>query len=119
MTTVPLRETAFVRFDGSGNGTAKIGPISAREVWHPSNVAVSGNDPATGPPTRESQCQIYIGMDPSLANYRDGTVNGSTGDSTDKVNADTVRCGQYVWAVWIGGDAGARGILTVTGTKDV
>jgi hypothetical protein len=115
MPTVPMRETAFVTLDASGNGTAKVGPISAREVWHPSNVAVSANAGAT----LEAQCNIHVGLSATPSTYRDGTVNGSAGDSTDKVNADTVRCGEYVWAVWSGGNVGSRAVLTVTGTKDV
>jgi hypothetical protein len=27
--------------------------------------------------------------------------------------------GNYVWAVWAGGDAGAQATLTVTGSKDL
>lgn len=115
MTTVPLRETVRITLDGTGSGTAKIGPISAREVWHPSNVAVSANAGASN----EATCNIYVGLSATQSNFRDGTVNGSAGDSTDKVNADTVRCGEYVWATWSGGNAGVTAVLSVTGTKDV
>lgn len=115
MTSVPLRETAPIFLNGAGGGTAKVGPISAREVWHPSNVSVSANRGATN----EAQCSIYVGMAATPDSFRDGTFNGSAGDSTDKVNADIVRCGQYVWAVWTGGDANVQAVLTVTGTKDI
>lgn len=115
MASVPLRESVQIVLSGTGSGTAKVGPISAREVWHPSNVAVSANAGAS----LESACSIYVGLSATQSNYRDGTVNGSAGDSTDKVNADTVRCGEYIWAVWSGGNAGVTAVLSVTGTKDV
>jgi len=39
-TGIPPR-TAVVTLDGSGGGIAKVGPLSAREVWYPDNVAIS------------------------------------------------------------------------------
>lgn len=115
MTSVLLRETAVIRLNGSGAGTAKIGPLTAREVWHPANVSVSANNP----PTNESQCVIYVGPDTSQANFRDATQSGSTGDSTDKVSADTIPKNFFVWAVWTNGDPNVQASLTVTGMKDV
>lgn len=114
MTTVPLSQSVTIRLDGSGGGTAKVGPLSAREVWHPQNAAVSANSS----PIVEAQCQIFVG-DSNTKRFRDSTVNGSTGDSTGKISSDTVRCGEYVWAVWSGGDALQYATLTVTGSKDV
>ena len=114
MTSVPLRETASVTLNGAGNGTAKVGPLSAREKWHPASVSVSANQN----PTNDAACSIFVG-DANTMNFRDGCIDGSTGDSTDKCNADVISCGQYVWAIWTGGDAGARATLTVTGTKDI
>lgn len=115
MKTVDLLETAVIFLNGSGNGTARVGPLSAREVWHPSNVSISANANAV----KESQCSVYVGNAVAQSNFRDGCVNGSAGDSTDKVNADTIKMGKFVWAVWTGGDAGVQAVLTVTGTKDV
>lgn len=111
---VTLNETATVTLNGSGGGTAKIGPISARETWHPANVSVKASTA-----TAEAQCLIYIGDRPIQANFIDGTFTGSSGDSSDRVSATKVRVGQYVWAVWTGGDAAATATLTVTGTKDL
>ncbi len=114
MTNVPMISKGTVKLNGSGNGTLKLGPIGAREIWHPDNihvnVATNGN---------EAQCQIYVGDSAIQSNFRDGTFSGSSGDATDKINADVVKVGQYVWAVWSGGDANAIATATVTGTKDV
>lgn len=114
MAEVQLRETAAVVLNGSGAGTAKVGPISARETWKPENAHVSASSN-----TNEAACSIYVGDSPIQANFRDTTFSGSSGDSSDRVNASTVRVGQYVWAVWTGGDAGATATLIVTGTKAV
>jgi hypothetical protein len=111
---VPLNESATVVLNGSGNGSAKVGPISAREVWSPDNVHVSASSN-----TNEAVCKIYVGDSAIQRNYRDGTFTGSTGDSTDKVNADTVKVGAYIWGVWTGGDAGATATLTITGKKQL
>lgn len=111
---VDLRETAMVLLDASGNGTAKVGPLSAREIWYPDNASVSANDG----PTNEAQCQIFVG-DQNTKRFRDSTVNGSTGDNTAKISGDKIRKNEFVWAVWTDGDPNVYATLTVTGEKDV
>lgn len=111
---VQLAQNAVVTLDASGDGTAKIGPLSARETWYPANVHVSV---ATN--TNEATCSIYVGTSVIAANFRDGTFSGSSGDATDRVSADVVRSGASVWAVWSGGDPGAVATLTVTGEREI
>jgi hypothetical protein len=115
MTSVTLRETAVINLNGSGTGTARVGPLSAREVWHPQTVSVSANSN----PTNEAQCAIYVGESTTQSYFRDQTFTGSSGDSTDKVSSDKLKTGQYVWAVWTNGDANVQAVLTVVGTKDI
>lgn len=115
MTRVSLSESIPVVLNGSGNGTAKIGPRSSREVWHPENAHVSAN----ANPSNEALCKIYVGDLPIQQNFRDATVSGSSGDSTDRINADSISVGHYVFAVWSGGDANVTATLTVTGTRDI
>lgn len=111
---VTLNQSATVTLDGSGDGTARVGPLSAREVWYPANVHVSASTN-----TNEAQCSIYAG-DAAIAQYfRDGTFSGSSGDATDRVSADAIKVGSYVWAAWTGGDAGAVATLTVTGEREI
>lgn len=112
--TVTLNETGIVNLDASGNGTAQIGPLSAREVWNPASahVQVASN-------INEAQCTIYAGPDTSQQYFRDNTLSGSTGDSTDRISADVIKVGNFIWAVWAGGDPGSQAILAVTGTKTV
>lgn len=113
--TVTLYEYGSVTLDVNGNGTVKIGPISARETWHPANAHVSANPNATN----EAQCSIFVGYDTSPQYYIDGTFSGSAGDTTDAISSATVQCGSYVFAVWTGGDPGVIATLSLTGSKDV
>lgn len=114
MSRVTLRQSAVITLDGAGAGTAKLGPLSAREVWYPDNVHVS-----VATSVKEAACSIYMGSDTSQSNFRDESVFASSGDSSGTCNADTVKVGHYIWAVWTGGDANKQAVLTVTGLKDV
>jgi hypothetical protein len=115
MITVLLNESITITLNASGNGTAKLGPLSQRSIWRPTNVHVSAN----ANPTNDALCKIYCGDLPIQQNYRDGTVSGSSGDSSDRVNASIIKCGQYVYAVWSNGDPNVAATLTVTGIKEV
>lgn len=106
--------TSSIRLNGSGNGTAKLGPLSAREVWYPDNVHVQ-----VSTNVNEAQCTIYVGDAAIQRNFRDATYSGSSGDSSDKVNGDTVKVGTYIFAVWTGGDANAIATLNVTGRRTI
>jgi hypothetical protein len=114
MTTAPLSETASMQLDGTGSGTVRIGPLSAREVWTPATVHVS-----VSTANNEAVCSIYVGDAPQQRNFRDATFTGSSGDSSDRVGADTVKIGHAIYAVWTGGDAKAMASMTVTGSKNV
>lgn len=115
MPSAPLYATVTVKANGSGVASAKVGPLSAREKWHPGNVAVTQ---AGGTPVNEAQCAVSVG-DSNTKQFRDRTFTGSSGDSTDKCNNDTVGAGAFIWADWTGGDANVYFTLTVTGTKDI
>jgi hypothetical protein len=112
---VPIApRSATVRLNGAGGGTAKLGPAGAAETWAPSvaSFSVSTN-------TLEAACKIYVGDQPIQANFVDGSLSGSSGDATGRVGAYLVTQGQFVWAVWTGGDAGAVATLVVGGMKQV
>ena len=113
MPTLPLSESGFVTLNGSGNGTVKIGPGAHGVVWKPSRIAVKVSS-ATLSPT----CQIFIGNTATAENFIDGTFTGQQ-NATDSAVGQELRLGQYVWAVWTGGDVGAQATVTVTGSKDV
>lgn len=107
-----LSATASVTLDGSGDGTAAVGPRSFRESWSGVVAAVKASSNV-----KEATCRIYAGADSSQANFADGTTWGSTGDSSS--NIPDIKSGGQVFAVWSGGDAGARATITVTGTRTV
>lgn len=112
MRQLPLNAKAYVTLDGSGNGTAYCGPLSPGEVWTPAAVSVSVATNA-----HEAICQIFAGAGATPGYFADATTWGSTGDSTS--NVSTVRVGGNVFAVWQGGDPGAKATLAVTGTRTV
>jgi hypothetical protein len=113
VTTVPFTQSASVQLNGAGAGTASIGPLSAREVWHPILASVS-----VSTRTAEALCTLYVGDIVAPQFLRETTFTGSSGDSTDRV-AGAVKCGQKIWAVWTGGDPLSPATLTVTGSKDI
>lgn len=112
MRSLRLSVKAYVTLDGSGNGTASIGPLSPGERWSDLTVSVSV---ATN--VAEATCRIYAGAAATPGYFADGTTWGSTGDST--TNAGIVCVGGNVWAVWSGGDAGAKATMTISGTRTV
>jgi hypothetical protein len=115
MTRVPMNETSIITLNGSGAGTARLGPLTAREVWYPEIASVKVNQTL---PTNEAQCQIFVGLTATIDNYRDGTFSGSSGDASGKISGKLMN-GSYIFAVWTGGDAGQQAVLSVTGEKDV
>jgi hypothetical protein len=114
MRTLTLSATVNIALNGSGNGTVQAGPVSPGEVWYPAVVSVSV---ATN--TNEAQCKIYSGAIVAPFTFIDGTVDGSTGDSTDRVTGKVLRPGQYIFAQWTGGDAGSTATLNISGTRQV
>lgn len=109
----PLNENGSVTLDGSGNGTLKMVPWGGAVTWLPSTVSVKASSN-----TAEAQCRIYIGPSAADPYFVDGTLSGSTGDSTDTVNGYQVDThGNALWAVWSGGDAGATATMTVNGKE--
>jgi hypothetical protein len=114
--TVLLNQSATVILNGSGSGTAQLGPRSAREMWQPAVVAVKTNQlPAAI--VNQAECLVYCGADATEPNFVDGTLSGSTGDSTSNVAGQQINCGEYVFAVFSGGDAGVQARVNVQGTK--
>lgn len=113
MPQVPLNETTSVTLNGSGNATAQLGPTGPQETWTPSNVSVICSTNVS-----EAVCKAFAGPSASPAYFKDITVDGSTGDATDKCNLPIPK-GWFVWAVWTGGDPGATATLNVDGVKQV
>jgi hypothetical protein len=108
-----MDENASVRLDGSGNGTLSMKPYSGNLVWLPDVVSVKASTN-----TAEASCRIYIGPSATDQYFVDGTLSGSTGDSTDRVSGKQVDThGNTLWAVWAGGDANATATMRITGQE--
>lgn len=113
MRTLNLRASYSVVLDDNGNGTVQAGPSSPGEQWQLDIASVSVSSNAS-----EASCKIYLGADTTQPNYADGTLSGSTGDSTDRISYP-LNPGQSIWAVWSGGDAGATATLVLQGTRSL
>jgi hypothetical protein len=106
--TQPFTRTATVTLNGSGNGSASVGPSITNESW---TVGIASVSVVTN--SAEATCRVYAN-----GAFVDGTTWGSTGDSTANFSAP-VYLGSTVMAVWSGGDAGSVATLTVSGTRTV
>lgn len=113
MTIGSLTTAVTATLDGSGNGTASIGPLTAREVWYLTQVACSVSSKVA-----EATFAVYVGDRVYPGGLRDQSFSGSSGDSTDRVS-DPIRSGWKIWGVWSGGDPGATATMSLTGTKEI
>ncbi|HLK00464.1 MAG TPA: hypothetical protein VKU39_11225 [Streptosporangiaceae bacterium] len=117
MATVPVwPRQVQVTLDGTGAGTARLGPTGHGITWTLGTISVHTAQTVS---TGTCQCQIYAGDDASPVNFLDGTFSGDTGDSTDAGNGMQIRLGKYVFAVWSAGVPGDIATLSITGTMEV
>lgn len=117
MTSLPLNESVNVVLNGSGDGTASLGPSVPGERWQLSSAAIRTNT-ASNPAVAVPECRLYIGGAPLDQFLVDGTFTGSL-NSSDAVAGLPVGNGQKVFAVWHNGDPGSVATLTVIGTREV
>jgi hypothetical protein len=104
---------ATVTLNGSGNGTAVLGPQRVREHWQVNGVGVS-----VATAVNQAKCSIYIGTSPTANNFLGQTATGSSGDTCGAAGMD-IQPGQSVFAVWTGGDAGQIATMAVFGTYSI
>lgn len=105
-----------VQLDGTGAGTARLGPSGHGITWTLGTISVkTAQTVATG----TCNCNIYVGDDTSAVNFVDGTFSGDTGDSSDAASGEQIRLGKYVFAVWSSGVPGDVATLTLTGTMEI
>jgi len=116
-TTAPIwpRQTQ-ITLDGTGSGTATLGPSGHGITWTLATVSVKTAQTVS---TGTCQCQIFAGDDTSPVNFVDGTFSGDTGDSTSAAAGTQIRLGKTVSAVWSGGVPGDIATLTLTGTMEI
>jgi hypothetical protein len=107
---VPLNEQTAVILDASGNGTTFLGPRIGQR-WNVTNAAVLVPNAVKVP-----QANWYVGGAPTPGNFVDGTFTGNL-DATGRTSNFTITSGNYVWAVWTGGDVGATATLSILGIQ--
>lgn len=100
-----------ITLDGSGAGTARLGPTFGPPLWHVTAISVRTSQPGIG---NIPQCSVYRNTIDTNG-FIDGTYDGSM-NSTD-VNFDLAQGGQVI-AVWSGGNAGNIASLVVHGTRE-
>lgn len=105
---VPLNVQTSVVLDGSGNGTAFLGPRIGQK-WNVTNAAVLVPNAVKVP-----QASWYAGGQPIPGNFVDGTFTGNL-DATGRISNFSITSGNYVFAVWTGGDPGATATLSILG----
>lgn len=113
VTTRPLNTSTSVTLNGSGAGTASLGPRIGQR-WRQVVASVSIPQPVTNEPL----CSLYMGGAAIPANFVDGTYTGSL-DSSDAGSMFVLTPGQSVFAVWSGGDPGAIATLSLTGVEEI
>lgn len=112
MPSITLSESASVTLDANGNGTAGLGPDSARgpATWDVSTVVIQTSRPAQAPIPR---AQLYLDQ-VSPSQSQGLTYDGSFSQGGGSL---TVTRGSTLYCVWTGGQAGDVATFTVTGTK--
>jgi hypothetical protein len=112
----PFSLSASVTLDGTGAGTAQLGPSITNEQWQPAQVSVNCSANVT---TGACQANVFCGSHVGQDTYKDGTFSGDSGDSTDAVSGEILWPGQYVFVVWSAGVPGATATMRVTGSRVV
>lgn len=115
--TGEVDEQVTITLNGSGNGTASITPPGPRTAprWDIQNVYVSA---ATN--VLEAQATIYVSRgikSTTVFDSRGQTATGSSGDTY--AVGFTLRPGDWLTAVWTGGDANAKATMTIKGSISV
>lgn len=101
----PFTASTRVILDATGQGVASIGPAGVD--WLIKTTTVSATTQVL-----QSQANTYHGG-VSPANLVDGTLSGSSGDTSDTVIL--LQPGEQLFCQWTGGDAGASAFLRVAG----
>jgi hypothetical protein len=109
---LPLDTFAIVVLDGSGNGTAQLGPQIVKEHWQPGSATV-----AVATNVNEAACALYLGSSPQSSTQLAQTSKGSSG-ATCALSGD-MPSGYKLFAIWTGGDPGSTATLRVTGSRSI
>lgn len=102
--------TNTVKLDGSGNGRCAVSPPAGTK-WSLRLATL-----ATTTATKHPQGQLYRGSPSGPLQLVDSTFTGDSASSA-KVGGALYYPGQWLWAVWTGGDPGATATLQAFGQQ--
>lgn len=108
---IPINLANSVVLNASGGGTAKLGP-NIGQRWNILTASVLVPTPNVLVPP----CNIYIGGAPISDFFIDGTYTGNL-DSTSRTAGYILSAGDFIFAVWTGGDVGAKATLSIYGQQ--
>lgn len=103
----PFSNSARVVLDATGSGTANLGPGGVDWIVRTTTVSASTS-------VLQAQANTYHGG-VSPANLVDGTLSGSSGDTSDTVML--LQPGDQLYCVWSGGDPGATAFMRCAGVS--
>lgn len=101
---------AIIVLNGSGGGTASVGPAGLGTVWYPAS-AVFGTSVT---PFDTSTIQVYVGPAGVPSALQGTLITGGIG--TVSLAIPSISPGLYIIAVWTGGTAGSTVSMNVTGS---
>jgi len=101
--------------NGSGAGQLSVGPSGIGNAWYPVSIFVGTGTGIGGITADTSQCVVYTGP-LALPQYALQVLDPGTG-LLGSLPASVVP-GQYVFAIWSGGNPGDTITLNVNGSQD-
>lgn len=114
VTSIPLTGgQAQGKISAAGAATLSVGPSGSGNVWYPASLTASTTSGLTG--SDPSICNVYLGP-AGVGVTLLGTLNPGSGVASFALPA--MSPGQYLIAVWAGGNPGDVATVNITGTMD-
>jgi hypothetical protein len=101
---------ALLQLNGSGAGTASVGPTGLGTVWYPASVVFG----TSVTPFDSSIINVYVGPAGVPTALQGTLITGGVGVVSLAIPA--MSPGLYIIAVWSGGTAGSTVSMNVTGS---
>ena len=107
--------TGTATVNGSGSATVTVGPHGLGTRWYPKK----GDINTTSGPNDASTCQVFIGPAASAMDTLGAGQSYAGGGDTFGLSGEMLQPGEFVTAVWTGGNPGDVATLRVTGSQIV
>jgi len=100
------------KISAAGAATLSVGPSGAGNVWYPASITIL----TTSGVNDFSTCSVYLGPAGVPVTLQATLFPGGTGTASLAIPSMTP--GQYIIAVWSGGNSGDVCSINITGTMD-